>query len=289
MGNTRTKIQKYYKNNNTWSSINKLLGYKNNTKIIKTRAVILNIDISHIGKKVNSYIWSCDDKTFCEYVRTSNTWTELLQKCGYNNVGNTKIVKKRIKELDLDITHLPKGQTWARSKKLKNKQQHSLEDILVKNSTYTNMVSLRKRLVKELNWIEECYVCKLSKWLDKPIPLEIDHINGIRNDNRIINLRFICCNCHALTSNYKGKNVRSRLPELESKKCIDCNCEIRRNSTRCNNCHNKYRFMKNENNRPSLEQLEKDIKEMPMVKVGKKYGVSDNTIRKWIKLYKKYK
>jgi len=35
--------------------------------------------------------------------------------------------------------------------------------------------------------------------------------------------------------------------------------------------------------RPSREQLEKDLSEMSFLKVGKKYGVSDNSIRKWLK------
>jgi uncharacterized protein YjcR len=39
-------------------------------------------------------------------------------------------------------------------------------------------------------------------------------------------------------------------------------------------------------NRPTLEQLEEDLKTMSMVATGKKYGVSDNAVRKWIKRYK---
>jgi hypothetical protein len=35
--------------------------------------------------------------------------------------------------------------------------------------------------------------------------------------------------------------------------------------------------------RPSLGQLEEDIKNIGYSGTGKKYGVSDNSIRKWIK------
>lgn len=46
-------------------------------------------------------------------------------------------------------------------------------------------------------------------------------------------------------------------------------------------CAECYRKQEQQNSKcPSREQLLKDIKDMPMVKVGKKYGVSDNTIRK---------
>jgi hypothetical protein len=71
--------------------------------------------------------------------------------------------------------------------------------------------------------------------------------------------------------------------------CIDCDVFINKSSERCKHCYGKLRVKKSsKNGRPSLEQLEKDIKETNFVKTGKKYNVSDNCIRKWIKNYKKY-
>jgi hypothetical protein len=75
--------------------------------------------------------------------------------------------------------------------------------------------------------------------------------------------------------------------ENEKKKCVDCNKEINKNSTRCNGCSSKKFNKRKVENRPSLEQLEKDLETMPMTKVGAKYGVTDNSVRKWIKNYKK--
>ena len=43
--------------------------------------------------------------------------------------------------------------------------------------------------------------------MDKPIPLELHHINGVHSDNRIENLQLLCPNCHALTDNYRCKNI----------------------------------------------------------------------------------
>lgn len=51
-----------------------------------------------------------------------------------------------------------------------------------------------------------CNICGLSDWMDRPIPIVIDHINGDPADNRLINLRIICCNCDAQTETYKSKN-----------------------------------------------------------------------------------
>lgn len=64
----------------------------------------------------------------------------------------------------------------------------------------------RRCLIRER--AHRCESCKRKKWLGKNIPLEIDHINGVRADNAKKNLRLLCPNCHALTETYKGKNIK---------------------------------------------------------------------------------
>jgi hypothetical protein len=76
----------------------------------------------------------------------------------------------------------------------------------------------------------------------------------------------------------------------KKKKCMDCDKMIFNKCTRCLNCMNKHKIKTNSDtmNRPSLEQLKNDLKELKsMVQVGVKYKVSDNAIRKWIKNYEK--
>jgi hypothetical protein len=67
-------------------------------------------------------------------------------------------------------------------------------------------------------------------------------------------------------------------------KCIDCETDIDNKATRCTTC---YQLNSRKVERPSYEQLIKDKETLSMVQIGKKYNVSDNTIRKWIKRYDK--
>ena len=83
-------------------------------------------------------------------------------------------------------------------------------------------------------------------------------------------------------------DYNSVISEDDCNKCIDCNIQIMQDSTRCNKCNSKLRFLASIEDRPSYEQLKSDLKESNYTQVGKKYNVSDNTIRKWIKKYDKY-
>lgn len=84
----------------------------------------------------------------------------------------------------------------------------SLDEILVKDSNYSTYW-LSQRLRSESILPAECSRCGLSEWQGEPITLELDHVNGVRDDHRLSNLRFLCPNCHALTPTWRGRNVRS--------------------------------------------------------------------------------
>ena len=52
-----------------------------------------------------------------------------------------------------------------------------------------------------------CDKCdNMGTWENEPLTLQLDHINGINNDNRIENLRLLCPNCHSQTQTFAGKN-----------------------------------------------------------------------------------
>lgn len=57
---------------------------------------------------------------------------------------------------------------------------------------------------------QRCQVCSLDAWRGRPLRMHLDHINGIKNDNRLENLRTLCPNCHSQTPTYRGRNARLR-------------------------------------------------------------------------------
>lgn len=68
----------------------------------------------------------------------------------------------------------------------------------------TNRPTIKKYLI--LLRGHECESCKLSIWLGQKLPLKLDHINGLANDNRVENLRLICGNCDSLSPYFAGRN-----------------------------------------------------------------------------------
>jgi 5-methylcytosine-specific restriction endonuclease McrA len=79
-----------------------------------------------------------------------------------------------------------------------------LAKLLVKNSPAKNNTHLKKRLIREGLLSNRCYQCGMPPlWQNKPLTLEIDHINGDNRDNTLENLRILCLNCHSQTPYFR--------------------------------------------------------------------------------------
>lgn len=88
------------------------------------------------------------------------------------------------------------------------KNKFPLDKIFVENSTYSRH-SLKARILEENLIKYECEFCKIGPiWCGKSMPLLLDHKNGINNDNRLENLRFVCSNCDTQLPTYKARNRR---------------------------------------------------------------------------------
>lgn len=155
-------------------------------------------------KKINNY--KVDDKTFIEAVQSSSSIRAAILKLGLVETGNAyKVFKRRIKSLQLNTEHFLgcghlKGKSHNWSPKI------PLEKILVAQSSYTNSVRLKSRLINDGLLKYECSICGISNWNNKELSLQLDHINGISNDHQINNLRLLCPNCHSQTGTFAGRN-----------------------------------------------------------------------------------
>lgn len=155
--------------------------------------------------------WKKRSYTKEEFVQawlSSKTVGEVAKKLGRNKSGGGyPVLRAAAQELNLPTDHmieygLNTGPSYNHAKFI------PLSEILVENSTYTNIARLKIRLLREGLLEIKCYGegCGLTEWRSKPISLQLDHINGNNFDHRIENLRLLCPNCHSQTETFAGKN-----------------------------------------------------------------------------------
>lgn len=205
----------------------------------------------------------------------SRSMREVIIKFGLssNGSGGYRNIKKKIQDFGIEI---PKFNYYGYGG---NQSKKHNDEIFIKNSTYSRS-SLKKRILNENLLKYSCEICNNNgKHMGKKLSLHIDHKNGINDDNRLENLRFLCPNCHSQTSTYGGKSNKKNKKSEKTNFC-KCGSEIYKTSDKCLKCS---RFNQRKVVRPSINQLMDDIKKMGYLGTGRKYGVSDNAIRKWIK------
>lgn len=217
-----------------------------------------------------SLLSNCNDTDFRKMVQESNSIAECERRLGYNSISGSvsELIKKRIVELSIDVSHFTKYQA-----------ERTPENIFIENSTASQR-TLRKYyfLGKYTEYI--CSICKQEPfWNGKELTLILDHVNGINNDDRFENLRWVCPNCNQQLDTTGSKNIKRRVKKTF---CVDCGIEISVNSTRCQSCSAKAAVKMPPITREKLKEL---IRKTPFSQIGREYGVSDNAIRKWCVKY----
>ena len=150
-------------------------------------------------------IYKLSDEQFVELLKKSSTISEVLFKLGYTVKGNSwgySQVKRRMDDLNLDYSIFKGKSAVIKTNKLNNVKK---EDILKENCKHQRTV-LRRYIIKNNLIPYKCAICGCIEWQGKTLSLELDHINGVNNDNRLENLRFLCPNCHSQTSTYGSRN-----------------------------------------------------------------------------------
>lgn len=159
-------------------------------------------------------IYKLSDEQFVELLKKSSTISEVLFKLGYTVKGNSwgySQVKRRMDDLNLDYSIFKGKSAVIKTNKLNNVKK---EDILKENCKHQRTV-LRRYIIKNNLIPYKCAICGCTEWQGKTLSLELDHINGVNNDNRLENLRFLCPNCHSQTSTYGSRNQQTNSSEYD--------------------------------------------------------------------------
>jgi hypothetical protein len=132
-----------------------------------------------------------------QFVKESFSYAQLAEKCGYGKESgsSTHQIQKMIEQLELDVSHF-KGQGW-------NKDNFDYSRF-----KYGNKIKSADAL-KAITFLRghKCENCGFTEWLENPVPLEVHHVDGDELNSELDNLLLLCPNCHALTENYRGRNI----------------------------------------------------------------------------------
>jgi uncharacterized C2H2 Zn-finger protein len=202
--------------------------------------------------------------------------------------GSHLILRKYAAIWGISATHFD---PYARARTRPNTP---LDEILVRGSTFSRG-HLKRRLLREGLKRPICELCGQGEmWLGRRMSLILDHVNGVRDDHRLENLRILCPNCNATLDTHCGRNTPRDRPQRECPRCGDafapsadgqryCSRACGAGGDRVGRARPELRRVQ----RPPYEQLMAEIAASSYVAVGRRYGVSDNAIRKWVRAYER--
>lgn len=149
-----------------------------------------------------------------EAVKVSDSISEVVRRLGLKCVGgNHGTVRRHVARLGLDTSHFTRG-TKARGYR---KPKLDFDDVFRENSGI-RFVAKYVRRFSVLKY--ECVECgNQGSHNGKPLVLQIDHLNGVSDDNRVSNIRYLCPNCHSQTPTFSGRANR-RPPRVMQRKPI---------------------------------------------------------------------
>lgn len=228
-----------------------------------------NIVINHRQKRHS--VWLIKSDILREIVEKSSSFNAILKFFGIDNrSASYHALKRRLNQDNISFDHINTGLSSNKGRKFLGRKKIPLKDILIENSLCSRSW-LKTRLLKESLLINKCSKCSLGpEWNGEKLSLQIDHINGVSNDNRIENLRILCPNCHSQTDSFAGRRFSSQ----KNKKPV-----INPSWRKLDRLHNR------KVERPSKEELQKLLWEKPTTLIASEFGVSDKAIEKWSKRF----
>jgi hypothetical protein len=216
---------------------------------------------------------------FIQLIKGSQSRTDFFRKIGSSPRGaKFATLNKRIKKLNLDISHFQSGGKVNGDKSAMT-QEKSLSTIFIYGSN--SKTSQLKSYIHKFNLKK--YICEecenKGQWQGRNLVLELHHIDGDICNNQLTNLQFLCPNCHSQTNNFAGSK---RKIKSFCKKCGE-SVSRRSKSQCCKKCVDRKNIQKTKINWPTYSELLEMLNSTNYVQLGKLLGVSDNAIRKHLK------
>lgn len=235
-------------------------------------------------------------------IAASQSWAESLRNLGLCSTGGAwRILKKYVEIWKIPTDHFD---STSRSRQNLKRKPKPLSEMLVEKSAYARK-DVKRRLLAEGLKAPMCEMCGQDEmWRGRPMSMILDHINGVRDDHRLENLRMVCPNCAATLDTHCGR--RNRI-ERAMRQCLRCEktfvpsyakqrycshaCGVRWDRSILRERRAGLRGVPTPHarkvERPPYEQLMAEIEATSYLAVGRKYGVSDNAVRKWVRFYER--
>ena len=140
--------------------------------------------------------------------RKSRSWSEEDRQ---------KLSEKMKKSEKVRLNAIKSEEVWLEINQ-KRKERH-VKKILESNYDDLSFNSLRYRILYEQD--NKCNCCGLSEWLNEPIILELEHIDGNHFNNERSNLEMICPNCHSQTSTWRGRNKTNKRSKISDEELFN--------------------------------------------------------------------
>jgi hypothetical protein len=227
-----------------------------------------------------------------EVIAAASCWSDALRALGMRCAGgNHATLKKYVSLWGISTEHFDPDVGRRRAGR---RRQRPLSELLVRDSPF-DRGQLKKRLFAEGLKERRCELCgQDERWRGRRMSLILDHVNGVHDDNRLENLRIVCPNCAATLDTHCGRNPVLATP----RPCVECGAEFvpryaqhRYCSIQCVGAVSGRlatgvpRPASRKVERPPYEKLRAEVEAEGFSAVGRRYGVSDNAVRKWMRQY----